>query len=100
MVVSVLRLRIDRLGTTSLKDKRRVITSLKERVGTRFRVSAAEVTANDDLRRAVLAFAVVANSGVHTESVLQKVLRFVENAVPDRVSDARMFTEHYDSEDY
>ena len=99
MVVSVLRLRLELFGTTSLKDKRRIITSLKERVRTKFRVTAAEVAANEDLRRAVLAFAVVSNSGNHTESVLQKVMRFVENAVPDRVSDARIFTEHYDSED-
>ncbi len=99
MVVSVLRLRIDLPGTTSLKEKRRVIASLKERVATRFRVAAAEVAANDDLRRAVLAFAVVANSGVHAETVLQKVMRFVEDAVPDRVSGARVFTEHYAPED-
>ena len=100
MVVSVLRIRIELSGTTSLKDKRRIITSLKERVRTKFRVAAAEVAANEDLRRAVLAFAAVSNSGRHTESVLQKVMRFVEDSVPDRVSDASIFTEHYDSEDY
>lgn len=99
MVVSVLRLRIELQGMASLKEKRRVIASLKERVGTRFRVSAAEVAANDDIRRAVLAFAVVANSGVHSESVLQKVMRFVEDAVPDRVSHARVYSEHYDTEE-
>ena len=45
-----------------------------------------------------LAFAAVANSGAHAESVLQKVMRFVEDAVPDRVSGAHVFTEHYDPE--
>ena len=99
VVVSVLRVRIELPGTASLKEKRRVIASLKERVSNRFRVAAAEVAANDDVRRAVLAFAVVANTGVHTEAVLQKVMRFVEDAVPDRVSDARVFTEHYEAED-
>ena len=69
------------------------------RVGSRFRVCAAEVAANDDVRRAVMAFAVVANSVVHTESVLQKVMSFVERTVPNRVSDAHVFTEHYYSED-
>ena len=99
MVVSVLRLRIELPGTTSLKEKRRVVTSIKERVGSRFRVCAAEVAANDDIRRAVMAFAVVSNNAVHTESVLQKAMHFIERTVPNRVSDAHVFTEHYYSED-
>lgn len=98
MVVSVLRFRIELPGTVSLKEKRRVIASLKERAGARFRVAAAEIAANDDVRRTVIAFAMVSNSGVHNEAVLQKVIRFVEDVVPDRVSDARVFTEHYDDE--
>jgi len=46
-----------------------------------------------------MAFAVVANNAVHTESVLQKAMHFIERTVPNRVSDAHVFTEHYYSED-
>ena len=54
MFVGVLRLSLDIVGARSLKDKRSVVKSLKERVQGRLRVSIAEVGALDDPRRATL----------------------------------------------
>jgi uncharacterized protein len=73
MFVGVLRLRLDIVGARSLKDKRSVVRSLKERAQSRLRVSVAEVGVLDDPRRATLGFAVVSNSAAMCDKVLADV---------------------------
>ncbi len=65
-------------GAQTLKDKRQVLQSLLDRVGTRFNVSAAEVGYNDEHGRAQIAVACVGNSIAHCGEVLDKVLALVE----------------------
>ena len=57
-------------GCQSLKDKRRIVKSLKDRMHTRFNVSAAEVDHQDVWQRASLAAAVVSGDARHAEEVL------------------------------
>jgi len=64
-------------GSRGLKDKRRLIKSLVERVQHRFRVSAAEVDHHDSWRRAALGFACISTTGRHAHSVLAKIGDFV-----------------------
>lgn len=73
MFVGVLRLRLDIVGARSLKDKRSVVRSLKERAQARLRVSIAEIGVLDDPRRASLGVAVVSNSAVMCDKVLADV---------------------------
>jgi uncharacterized protein YlxP (DUF503 family) len=73
MFIGVLRLRLEIVGARSLKDKRSVVRSFKERAQARLRVSIAEVGALDDPRRATLGVAVVANSAAHCDRVLADV---------------------------
>lgn len=84
MFVGVLRVALTIVGARSLKDKRRVVLSFKERVITRFKVSAAEVASLDDPRRAVLGVAVVANEAAHCDSVLEEVAHVASN-LPDAI---------------
>jgi uncharacterized protein YlxP (DUF503 family) len=63
----------------SLKQKRSVLTSLKERLHNRFNVSVAEVDHNDLWQRSTLAVAVVSNAGEHADQVIDKVVRFIES---------------------
>ena len=69
-------LRID--GAFSLKDKRRVLSRIRDRVRHRFNVSVAEVDANDVWNYSCLGFAVVANEQKHANRVLSKVLDLLE----------------------
>jgi uncharacterized protein YlxP (DUF503 family) len=62
----------------SLKEKRSVVKSLKERLQHRFRVSVAETRHQDILTRAELTAAVVAGDRRQAESILDKLDRFVE----------------------
>ena len=73
----------------SLKDKRRVVLSLTEATRRRFEVSAAEVAAVDDHRRAVLGFAAVGASPDHLSSVIDRVEDFVWSNQSAEVVDAR-----------
>ena len=74
MIVGSLRLRLLIRESRSLKDKRQVVQSIKERLRGRFNVSAAEVEAQDHRQPAVLGFAVVSNEAAHARAELEQIL--------------------------
>jgi uncharacterized protein len=80
MVVGTLELWLLVREARTLKDKRRVVKSLKDRLRHRFQVSIAEVGSLDNCRQAHLGVAVVSNDPRHASSVLSKVVDFVRNA--------------------
>ncbi len=65
----------------SLKDKRRILQSLKTRVRDKFNVSVAEVGEQDLWQKAILGLACVANESVHVNQVLDQVVNLIR-AVP------------------
>jgi uncharacterized protein YlxP (DUF503 family) len=71
----------------SLKDKRHVLKSLKDRLHHRFNVSAAETAHNDLWQRAELTVCVVSNDRTHAESVLREADRLVDGADGARIVD-------------
>ena len=77
MIVGTLRIELAIFEALTLKDKRRVVKSLKDRLTSRFKVSVAEVEALDSHRRAVLGVAMVANDRRFVESCLDKVVDHV-----------------------
>jgi uncharacterized protein YlxP (DUF503 family) len=83
MVVGVLRAELAILDAVTLKDKRRVIKSVKDRIMNRHKVSVAEVDRLDQRQGAVLAVAMVANDSRFVQSCLDKIvdeLRTVRSA--------------------
>jgi uncharacterized protein YlxP (DUF503 family) len=66
-------------GSQSLKDKRQVLLSLKERLRQKFNLSVAEIEAQDLWQKAVLALACVANDGRHVNQVLDQALNLVKS---------------------
>ena len=77
IVVGIITVRLAIYHATSLKDKRRVVKSLKDRIRRRFNVSIAE-DALDSAQRAVLTAAIVANETRFVERCLQQVLNLIE----------------------
>lgn len=65
----------------SLKDKRRAIKSVKDRIANRFNVSVAEVGLLDSRREAELAVAIVTNDSGFAQSCLSKVVGLVRSRV-------------------
>src|SRR3989442_12936032 len=76
-------------GSRSLKDKRHVLKSLKDRLHNRFNVSAAETAHHDLWQRAELTVCVVSNERGHAESVLGEADRLVEAAAGAGIGDTR-----------
>ena len=74
MVVGVLRVRFAIFEAMSLKDKRRVTKSLKDRLGARHNVSVAEVDDLDHRQAATLGIAMVANETRFVQSALSKIV--------------------------
>ena len=74
MIVGTLEVRLAVREARSLKDKRRIIRSLKDRIASHFNVSIAEVDALDSRQQAVLGVAMVANEQVFLDRMLNKVV--------------------------
>jgi uncharacterized protein YlxP (DUF503 family) len=74
MIVGVLRVRLGVFEAHTLKDKRRVIKSLKDRLGARHNVSIAEVDDLDHCQAATFGLAMVANEARFVESALSKIV--------------------------
>jgi uncharacterized protein len=97
MHVGVMRLVLTVPGARSLKDKRQVVRSFKERVRSRLGVSIAEVGYNDKLQLAAFGVAVVSNDPVVCEEMLGNVTSLassLSNAViADRATEIVPFGE-------
>jgi len=74
MVVGVVRIRLGVFEALSLKDKRRVVKGLKDRLAARHNISIAEVDDLDHRQAATLAMAMVANQARYVEGALSKIV--------------------------
>lgn len=63
----------------SLKAKRQILLSLKERLRSKFNLSVAEVGDQDLWQKAMLGLACVANEGAHANRVLDQALNVVRS---------------------
>lgn len=82
MVVGVARVDMHIPGCRSLKEKRRHVKGLIDRVRVRFGVSVAEVDHLRAWQRTTLGVACVSNSSAHASRVLDAVVRFMDRADP------------------
>lgn len=76
MIVGTLRLVIEISESTSLKDKRAVVLSLKRRIQSRFKVSVAEVGRLDNLRVGELGIVCASNDARQADSILAHIADF------------------------
>jgi len=80
MTIGVLQIELAIPDAFSLKDKRRVIKSIKDRIAHHHNVSIAEVGALDEHRRSILGMAMVSNDSRYVQSALSKLVDFVRMA--------------------
>jgi uncharacterized protein YlxP (DUF503 family) len=78
--VGVLTIELAILEAQTLKDKRRLIKSLKDRIGNTFNVSIAEVAYGDAPKRCQLAVAMVAKEARPLHSQLDKIVDVVRRS--------------------
>lgn len=75
MIVGSLRVRLLIRESRSLKDKRQVVRSIKDRLRQAFNVSIAEVDAEDHRQLVVLGMAMVSNEARHVREVLEEIVK-------------------------
>ncbi len=93
MNVGVAKITLRLAGSFSLKDKRRVVNSVRDRVRSKFNVAVAEVDQNDAWQTAVIGVTCVSNNVRHADQMLDNVLAFIESDRPDaEVIDCEMET--------
>lgn len=74
----------------SLKDKRRVVKSIKDQVRSRFNCAAAETEHQDLWQRGRLSFVVVSSESHHANTQLNEILHFVESRLGANIADCQI----------
>ncbi len=79
MVIGILQVELLIAHAQSLKDKRRVVSSLKDRLHRDYNVAVAEVEQQDKHQTAVLGIVNVSNSVPQVQSVLSTIVDQLRN---------------------
>ncbi len=80
MTVGSCKIELEIPASGSLKEKRRIVKGLKERVQARFHVAVAEVDRMDTWQRATLGIACVSNDSRLVDATLSKVVHWIETS--------------------
>jgi len=95
MVVSMIQIIFEIPDIDNIKEKRRVIKSVTEKMRRRYRMSAAEVDLQDSLSFAQIGGALVSNSRTHGETVLRRAFDMIEKETPVRIQDMSIHSEEF-----
>jgi len=95
MIVSMMQFIFEIPDVDSIKEKRRVIRSIKDKLQRRFHISAAEVDLQDSLSFAQIGAALVSNSRSFGESVMHKAFEMIENDIAVRIQDMSIHSEEF-----
>jgi uncharacterized protein YlxP (DUF503 family) len=79
MLIAAALLELALPGATSLKDKRRVVRAVKDRLRTRFNVAVSEIADHDDWSSICLGFVSVGTDPRHLRERMAKAIRMVES---------------------
>jgi uncharacterized protein YlxP (DUF503 family) len=90
MIVGICSIELFLPESGSLKDKRQVLKSLKDRIKQRFNVSIAEVDDQDLWQKTVLGVACVGNRKDYVNAVLDKVIGAVRGTPRVELIDSRI----------
>jgi uncharacterized protein YlxP (DUF503 family) len=74
MIVGILQVELKIDAAESLKDKRRVISSVKDRLHREHQVSVAEVASQDDMSTAVIGIAMASCDMAQCQGTLDRIL--------------------------
>ena len=91
MTIGLLTVQLFISNSGSLKQKRMVLKSLKDRLRKNFNVSVAELDAHDKWQRAVLGVVSIGPEGRHVNGVLDQVVNFIRRNGNVDISDYEIY---------
>ena len=97
MIIGLLKVHIHLSGISSLKDKRKIVKSLIERLKSRFNLSVAEVDRQDRKSHAVIGISFVSNGSNFVQQQLEAVINFIRADARFYVGEIQreIFPEHF-----
>ncbi len=95
MVVATSKILISTGECFSLKEKRKIIKSIKEKIKDRFNLSVAEISLLSDYKQGLIGLAGVSNDIAYANGVLNKAIDFLEQSFPGRIIDYQLKIELY-----
>jgi uncharacterized protein YlxP (DUF503 family) len=95
MIVSMIQIIFQIPEIANIKEKRRVIKSVLDKMRKHYHLSAAEVDLNDSLSFAQIGGALVSNSKTFGETVLQKAFDMIEKETNVRIQDMKIHSEEF-----
>ncbi len=87
MFIGALQIELMIPDSSSLKEKRMVVRSIKQRLQNKYNISVAEIDHQDLWQRATLGIAMVANDTRFLNEALDKILNFVDDQDQSQVID-------------
>jgi len=90
MIIGVCSIKIHIPGSSSLKDKRRVLASIKDRIRQKFNASVAEVDAEDVWQSATLGVACVSGDKNRLAETMANIMSLVKNGAEYIVIDSQL----------
>lgn len=79
MIIASLRTELYLPGCSSLKEKRFILKSIKDRLRNKFNVSLCESGFHDKWQRSELSIVTVSNDRRRLDSVVQSIISFIES---------------------
>mgnify|MGYP006307556897 CR=1 FL=1 len=79
----------------SIKEKRSVVSSVKDRLQRKFKLSVAEIDLQRSIGFAHMGAAVVSNSRQHGEKILNKALTLLEEEIDAGLRDVEIYSENF-----
>ena len=95
MIVSMIQIIFQMPDVVNIKEKRRIVKSVTDKMRRRFHISAAEVDLQDSLAFSQIGGAIVSNSKTYGETVLQKAFNLIEIETPVRIQDMKIYSEEF-----
>ncbi len=95
MKVLVLKIALLIPYSNSLKEKRRVVKALKDRIWVKFRASISEIDDHNSTKKAVLGIVYVSNDKVILDSIMNKIINLIEDNYPGMLHDYEYTVENY-----
>ena len=95
MIVSMIQMIFQLSDIDNIKEKRRIVRSVKDKLQRRFHMSAAEVDLQDSLSFAQIGGALVSNSREFGETVMHKAFEMIERETPVRIQDMSIHSEEF-----
>ncbi len=90
MIVGIVKLLIFISSSNSLKEKRMVLLSLKNKLKNNFNVSVTEIGDQDKWQKSALALSTVGTKKASLNSMLSRVINYLENSKQVQLLDYEM----------